>query len=127
MRFAPASVLSSFLLSLALICAALWPEAVRGEGIASYGVVEGIKAALVLLLIIGISSWPWLVSYICASNEHDYRASILFAIAAVALALRFYFLISDAPAEGKGYNVIFFILLAWFVYPLSLIARTKAK
>lgn len=127
MRLAPAAVLLSFLLSLALIGAALWPIAARSDDNAGYGLIEWTRLIAVLLVIIGISSWPWLVAYISASNEDDYRASILFAITTVVLALRFYFLISDAPAEGVGYNVIFFVLLAWVAYPVSLIARTKKK
>lgn len=123
MRFAPFAVACSFLLSSAIVAAALWSTPAMHRQFANYGATQWASASGVLLPIVAVCGWPWLVSFVRAFGERSYRSSTAFAVAGFALSLVFYMPISSAPSEGIGYYVVIFVLLAWVAYPLSLLAR----
>ena len=127
MRLAPIIVAGSFLLSGASIGAALWSTPAMRHEFANDSSGHSARAAGVLLSVVAICGWPWLASFVRAFGERGHRSAIVFAVAGVALSALFYSPISSAPTEGVGYSVIFFVLLAWVAYPLSLIVESGAQ
>ncbi len=123
MRLVPIAVALSFLASAAIISAALWANSGMPKEFASYGASQWGHAVGVLLPLIALCGWPWLVSFFRAFNGSSRGSSVVFAVAGVLFAALFYIPISNAPSEGKGYYVIFFLLLAWVAFPLSLLIR----
>jgi hypothetical protein len=118
----------SFALSTAIIGAALWSvPSVRIEfsDAAYLSPVQWLRVAEVLLPLLALCSWPWVAALARAFRVPGDPAPLVFAVVGILLAAVFYVPISGAPAEGIGYNVIFFVLLAWIAYPLSLLARTN--
>ena len=127
MRFAPIAVALSLLLSSAIIGAALWSTPSMHREFANYDSTQWAKAMGVLLPLLAVCAWPWILAFIRAFGERGSRSSSVFAIAGVLLSVLFYSPISSAPAEGVGYNVIFFLLLAWVAYPISLAAKNTVQ
>lgn len=123
MRLVPIAVALSFLASAGIISTALWAESGMPKEFANYDAGEWASASGVLVPLLAVCSWPWLVSFIRALNGARQGSSVVFAVAGVLLAAFFFTPIANAPAEGKGYWVIFFVVVAWLAFPLSLLIR----
>ena len=124
LRLVPIAVALSFLVSAAIIGAALWAESGMPKEFASYGASQWGQAAGVLLPLIAVCGWPWPASFFRGFNGPSRGSSVVFAVAGVLLAALFYIPTSNTPSEGKGYYVIFFLLVAWVAFPLSLLVRS---
>lgn len=114
MRFLiPLAVIASFLLSSAIMIDAIWPSL--------YSVQNWQNAPLHLIPFFIFPAWPWTVSFFISFSKKTAYSSLFVAVAGFLLVVAFHSTISAAPTEGKGYYVIFFVLLSWVLFPLSLI------
>ncbi|MBL8513569.1 MAG: hypothetical protein JNJ55_06225 [Betaproteobacteria bacterium] len=91
----------------------------------NYGVGQWANAIAFLLPTGAICAWPWLLAFSRAFHEKRRVVAIVFSIVGMLLAVQFYSPISRAPIEGIGYNIIFFVLATWVIYPVLVLLGTR--
>lgn len=127
MRTASVIVLSSFALSLGVITSALWSTPGMRHAFAGYGIKEWFITSVALVAMTAICGWPWAAAYFKSLSRQGAPSAIVFSAASAGLALLFFKSISSALAEGVGYNLLFFVFLAWLIFPLSLLAKGEEE
>ena len=113
------AVLLSLLLSIALVVSGLLsnpnPSTLRELG--SGELAHRVQAAIPIVLLFLIASWPWLLA-LARASEATAPQGIIFAISSTLFALFCRGAIASAPSEGIGYMVIIYFLATWVAYPV---------
>ena len=112
-------ILLSLLLSISLVVSGLLsnPNASALRELGSGDLAHRVQAAIPIVLLFLIASWPWLLA-LARASEATAPQGIVFAISSALFALLCRGAIASAPSEGIGYMVIIYFLAAWVAYPV---------
>ena len=109
MRFTQAAVLVSFLICSAIVGTALFLT----SGMKAELSHDALGTVTVFITVAIPCSWPWIRAYTAAGDDDGKLTSIIFCVASIGIAVASFKSISTAPAEGVGWNVIFYVLFIW--------------
>jgi len=96
--------------------------------IASGEVQESLVSTMLTILTFSILfGIPWFRLVFLKSHEGKVERKFAFSILPFSIALYFYPVISEAPSEGVGYNIVLCMFLILVVYPVTKIFGSSAK
>lgn len=113
MKSAKITVVLSFIISFAIVFSAF--SSTSSSGLTHYNAEDWFG----LLCVSAFLAWPWQKAFVFASDLEGTNSAFFFSYTSVVIATLFYSPISNAPAEGVGYNIIFCMLLIWGSFLIS--------
>jgi len=113
---------TSTVLSLALFSTPFMGKIVSGE--VNESLVSTISTIVTFSVVLGM---PWFRLVFSKLHDGKVERKFAFSILSFSIALCFYPIISEAPEEGIGYNMVLCILIILVVYPITKIFGASFK
>ncbi len=115
------TILTSLILSTFVLGRAIGASPnFSGEPTINHAIAYFQLAALYCMLM-----WPWFRAFIIANRKGQQPRVIIFSVVALSICALFYKQISTAPVEGKGYYLLFCLIIIWIIYSLSRFLRER--